>query len=242
MNYAKYVFLLLFMTSTFTHAEDINSGMKTVIDIANTNIQSEISDLKKNYRDDLNIRYEEMSRKGQLNGTSMLRRLSKLCLNEIEECAQLINNTLLRVVKDSGISYSDELAAKLKNVAKSHLTGEIGNINGYIKQKNNLGPTLEAQLATKETELNNKRTNELKKINSEIDLLVISLENKEKESAKLKTSEKQLKRPDYPNSSGLSSTFNLSKIIWWVLGIVGAIIAGIIIHYCIKFLTKSKSI
>ena len=108
MNYAKYVkyvFLVLFMTSTFTHAEDINSGMKTIIDIANTTIQSEISDLKNRYKDDLNILYEDMSRKGQLNGTPMLGRLSKFCFNEIEDCAQLINNTLLRVVKDSGISY-----------------------------------------------------------------------------------------------------------------------------------------
>ncbi len=43
-----------------------------------------------------------------------------------------------------------------------------------------------------------------------------------------------LKKPDSPNSSWLSSTFNISKIIWWVLGILGAIIAGIIIPHCTK--------
>jgi ankyrin repeat protein len=223
-KYAKYVFLVLFVTSTFTHAEDINSGMKTVIDIANTTIQLGISDLKKEYKDKLEILYEDMSRKGQLNGTHMLGRLSKLCLNEIDDCVLLIHNTLLRVVKNSGVSYSDELAADLENIVKSHLTGEIGNISGYIKQKNKFGPTLTNQLSIKEMELNNKRTNELKKINSEIDLLAISLKNQEK----------QLKRPDFSNSSWLSSTFNISKIIWWVLSILGTIIAGFIIHHYIK--------
>ncbi len=227
MNYTKYtnyVLFALFVISTLVQAEDIDSNLKSAINIANTTIQLEISDLKKQYKDDLEILYEDMSRKGQLNGTPMLGRLSKFCLNEIDGCALLIRNTLLRVIKDSGVSYSDKLAAELKNIVKSHLTGEIGNINGYIKQKNKLGPTLEAQLAIKETELNNKRSNELKKINSEIDLLAISLKNQEK----------QLKRPDSPNSSWLSSTFNISKIIWWVLGILGAIIAGIIIPHCTK--------
>jgi ankyrin repeat protein len=187
MNYAKYVkyvFLVLFMTSTFTHAGNINPGTKTITDIANTIIQSEISVLKKRYKDKFNILYEDMSRKGQLNGTSMLDRLSKLCFDEIDDYALLIHNTLLRVFKDSGVSYSDELAAELKNIVKGHLTGEIGSISGYIKQKNKFGPTLTNQLSIKETELNNKRTNELKKINSGIDLRVTSFNNQEKEAVR----------------------------------------------------------
>ncbi len=233
-KYAKYVFLVLFMTSTFTHAEDINSGMKNVIDIADTTIQSEISALKKRYKNDLNILYEDMSRKGQLNGTPMLDRLSKLCLNEIEDCALLIHDILLRVVENSGVNYSDELAAELKNVAKRHLTGEIGNINEYIKQKNKLGPTLEAQLAIKETELNNKRSNELKKINSVIDLLAISLRNQEKETVKMQTSEKQVKIPPSPNSSWLHK-YKDHIIIGLIVTVVGGLIVGLILH----FITKS---
>ncbi len=46
--------------------------------------------------------------------------------------------------------------------------------------------------------------------------------------------EKQVKRPDSPKSSWFSSTFNMSKIIWWVLGILGAIIAGTLIPHCTK--------
>ncbi len=204
MHYVvKYGFLVLIMTSTFTYAEDIDPSMKTVTDIVNTNIQSEIFDCKKNYKDEFDIRYEDMSRKGQLNGTSMLDLISEFCFNEIDDCARLIRNTLLRIVNDSGISFSDELATELKTVVKSHLTGEIGNISGYIKHKDNLGSTLEAQLAIRETELNNKRTNELKKINSEIDLLSISSENQEKETAKVEKSEKQVKIPNPSNSSWL---------------------------------------
>ena len=115
-----------------------------------------------------------MSRKGQLNGALMLGRLSKLCLKEVDDSALLIRNTLLRVVQDTGDNYSDELAAELKYIAKRNLTDETGNINGYVKQRNNLSHTLETQLAIRKTELSNKRTNELNKINSEIDLLAIS--------------------------------------------------------------------
>ena len=143
IHYVKYVFLVLFTTSTFTYAKDIDPVTKDIIDIANTAIQSEISTLKKSYKDKLNILYEDMSRKGQLKGTSMLDLLSNLCLKEIDDSALLIRNTLLRVVQDSGLSYSEELAAELKTVVKSHLTEEIGNISGYIKQKSSLSPTLE---------------------------------------------------------------------------------------------------
>jgi hypothetical protein len=215
-------------TTTGASEKDI-SGMKAVIDIANISIQSEISTLKKHYKDELNILYEDMSRNGQLNGTPMLGRLSELCLNEIEECAQLIHNTLLRVVKNSGISYSDELEAELKNVIKNHLTGEIGNIREYIKQKNKLGPTLEAQLAINETELNNKRSNELKRINTEIDLLAVSLKNHEKDAVKMKTSEKQVKT--LPQNSSLLHKYRDLIII----GLIVTVVGGLILH----FITKS---
>ena len=174
MYYVKYVFLVLIMTSTFTYAKDIDPVTKEIIDKASTIIQSEISTLKKSYKDKRNILYEDMSRKGQLNGTLMLGRLSKLCLKEVDDSALLIRNTLLRVVQDTGDNYSDELAAELKYIAKRNLTDETGNINGYVKQRNNLSHTLETQLAIRKTELSNKRTNELNKINSEIDLLAIS--------------------------------------------------------------------
>jgi hypothetical protein len=223
INYVKYVFLILFMTSTFTYAEDINSGIQKVIDIANTTIQSEISALKKHYKDDLNILYEDMSRKGQLNGTPMLKMLSELCLDEIEDCEQLIHNTLLHVVNDSGISYSEELASELKYIAKRYLTKEIGNINGYIKQKDKLSPTLEAQLDIKKTELNNKRSNELKKINSEIDLLVISLNNQKK----------QLKRSDSSSSSWFHKRKD-SLIDGFIITIVGGIFLALILRYIFK--------
>lgn len=215
MNYAKYVLLVLFVTSTFTYAEYTDHVTKRAIDIANTSIQLEIPTLKKHYRDKLNILYEDMSRKGQLSGTPMLSRLSKFCFSEIDDYAQLIYNTLLLKVKDSGIRYSDELAAELKKVVKSHLNGEIGNISGYIKQKNSLWPTLTNQLSIKETELNKKRTNELKKINSEIDLLVIS------------------------RNSLMLQKYKDAIIIGLFVTVVGGILLALIL-YCIRKLLFSK--
>jgi hypothetical protein len=126
----------------------------------------------------------DLSKRGMINsGPPVIMALADVCAIAVTERAGHVWQTTHRFISTSGTRYSETLADELKKMVAQHLPEHLSNIFCFVRDKARLaGKSQEKQvwiLSEAEKTLSNNRRHALDKINTEIDLFVISLKNQE---------------------------------------------------------------
>jgi hypothetical protein len=149
-----------------------------IIRIARDRTQLEIAEQNARIKEEIERIKAEMSARGTLHSSMTLKRITDICADAVKTRGQLAWQTYFRFLTTAGISHSDILANKLKELVSYHLPEQLGDLKGYVKQNADLvgSPNLFDGLAH---ELDKARAATLAKVGTEIDLFVHSLRKKE---------------------------------------------------------------
>lgn len=120
----------------------------------------------------------EMAARGMLNSGNMLLRIASLCADAAKDRAQLAWQTVYRFFTTGGAQYYDGLVDDLKTFVSEFLPPALGDLKGYARQE---GRHLSNQniVAQLEQKVEEGRAFALAKVNSEIELFVVSLRRRQ---------------------------------------------------------------
>ncbi len=148
-----------------------------ILKITNDRIRIEIEEQNSNLHSEIGRIKAEMSDRGLLQGSATITRIADLCINTIKNRAQLIWQTLFRFITTTCLSYSPDLADKLKDIVAQNLSEKLDDLAGHIKQ---IAKFAGSQSLSEKfiKDLENGRDQALAKVGTEIDLFVHSLKRK----------------------------------------------------------------
>ena len=143
----------------------------------NSRFIQDLAELEAKKSHEIKILHEDMARKGQIKGTPCIMRVKSFCSEEIKEATKLVCKIINEFIKTSGEKLSEKLSAELKEKIKEKFE-TIGEYERrHPKIDINDSPTLTNQYKSAESEINNERSRNLDKINTEIDLLMSKVNN-----------------------------------------------------------------
>lgn len=155
---------------------------QNVLSLARNRIKIELSERNDLLNKNISQVIAQMNARGVLHSSMTIQELAKVRSEEIKERINLAWETLYRFITTAGVSYSDDLADELKNVITGCIPEDLRGIK-ESPQKLMTQPTILSDLHRKsEVELYRARVNKLQIINTEIDLFVHHLKNKDKEA------------------------------------------------------------
>ncbi len=146
--------------------------------IAHDRICIEINEQNNNLRSEIVRIKEEMSERGLLRSGMTIKRVTDLCIETTKNRAQLVWQTLFRFITTTGISYSKDLSKELKGLVAFHLPEKLEDLKSHIKQIAEIAGSPN-QFEKNRQELDSARNQALAKVETEIDLFVLSLKEKE---------------------------------------------------------------
>ena len=149
--------------------------------LARQRIKLEISNRRDAFQKEISRTLESMNARGILHSSIAINALAKVRADEIKERVTLAWTILHRFITNTGVSYSENLANKLKEIIKECIPEDLEDIK-ESRQRLGLTPTLSEIHRKSEVQLHSQRLNSLSIICNEIDLFVQSLKAKEQDT------------------------------------------------------------
>ncbi len=153
-----------------------------IINLIDDRIKLELEELKIQRKKEIEILYSGIRRGPGISSTPGLSKIKTFCSQEIKKTVEKISLVIERFIKDSNEENTDKLSNELKNIAKENLHKHIGNYKEWLPRDMKIAApntTIGSQISGAELEIKNDRDRGVKKIYSEIDISMRSLENKE---------------------------------------------------------------
>jgi hypothetical protein len=144
--------------------------------IINERIKLEIEQQSKYLLEETDRLKAEMAAKGLMQSGAMIKRITKLYEQSIENRAQRIWETLSRFIITSKIEYSEDLATDLKKIVLDYMPDSLPDFKHHIER--NVSRFSTKFIPTIMEDLEVARELSLQSVGTEIDLLVHSLKNK----------------------------------------------------------------
>lgn len=182
-----------------------------MIKIANERINLEKSDQNNRIQKETGRTIAVGVARGLSSGTAL--KITSIYSEAVKNRAQLVWQIFHRFITTSGISYSEKLAEELKLMVVRHLPENLEDIKSFLQQ--DLKKIRASDLLTRlETQIDDAREYALKKINTEIDLFIISLKNKaQMEADKLGANIFNIYSPVGSIQTGTSSVTHVTQLI-----------------------------
>lgn len=155
-----------------------------ILKTVNERIKLEIELLNKSLIEETERLKAEMAAKGLIHSGAMIKRVTKLCEQTIENRAQRIWETLSRFITASKNEYSEDLATDLKKIVLDYMPDSLPDFKHHIER--NISRVNAGTIPTVMEDLEVARELSLKSVDTEIDILVHSFKNKF-DSAKIET-------------------------------------------------------
>lgn len=157
----------------------------------------------------------EMNARGVLQSGMTVHNVGELCNDSISQKAEIISQTIINVVQDAEVEYSDYLAGQLKEIASKHLPKGMGNLEGYVKQVGKLTgiSTLDSIYNRFKEKFRITRDINLRRIHNNIDLLMVKLKKIAETTQEDKSTVFNINAPVGTIQTGDKSSANITQNI-----------------------------
>lgn len=158
---------------------------------------------------------QEMNARGVLQSGMTVHNVGELCNDSISQKAEIISQTIINVVQDAEVEYSDYLAGQLKEIASKHLPKGMGDLEGYVKQVGKLTgiSTLDSIYNRFKEKFRITRDINLRRIHNNIDLLMVKLKKIAETTQEDKSTVFNINAPVGTIQTGDKSSANITQNI-----------------------------
>lgn len=147
-----------------------------ILKIANDQIELEIRDQTDRIIKEFNRKKSNLYARRIQNSSPAWNEITSFCSEAVNERAQLVWQTIHRIITTSGISFSESLTDQLKQIVVNHLPEKLEDIKGLLEKY--LPNSGSLDLTVRLNQIETVRKNALEKVYNEIELFVFSLKYK----------------------------------------------------------------
>jgi hypothetical protein len=157
----------------------------------------------------------EMNARGVLQSGMTVHNVGELCNDSISPKAEIISQTIINILQDAEVEYSDYLGGQLKEIASKHLPEGMGDLEGYVKQVGRLTgiSTLDSIYNRFKEKFRITRDVNLRRIHNNIDLLMVKLKKIAETTQEDKSTVFNINAPVGAIQTGDKSTANITQNI-----------------------------